>query len=310
MTDVLPTQLIRLILLDGDPEGLRSVAVAGRTTILMGCPWSHLQKLLGRPEANRPAVYFLMGTPFEGEKALSEVVYIGECDSLAGRFKQHHMQDVADWGQIFVATTTESTFNKAHARLAEHLLVERAKTARRMEVLTKSTSRGTIDEGDEAFTKEFVENVVTLTQTLGVLLFRPFLKIPSQKNFIPATNIESSVIADAQNLPKFRFDYTKEKIPAEMITDGKDFVVLKGSKARADSAGISLAIKQMRDQARLDNILIKDLNSSLEVFQKDFPTTSVSAAGSMVYGSACSGPIAWRHIGTDKLYKDWVAEGS
>jgi hypothetical protein len=66
----------------------------------------------------------------------------------------------------------------------------------------------------------------------------------------------------------------------------------------------------MRDQARVDNALTKDPNSSLEVFQKDFPTTSVSAAGSMVYGSARSGPIAWRHIGTGKLYKDWVAEGS
>jgi hypothetical protein len=303
------TRLIRLILLDGDPEGLRSVGVAGRTTILMGCPWSRLQMLLKRPEANRPAVYFMMGTPLGDASPYSEVVYIGECDSLASRFEQHHKEDAADWGQIFVATTTESTFNKAHARLAEHLLVERARAARRMEVLTKSTSRGSIDEGDEAFTCEFVENVVTLTQTLGVILFRPLLRVrPIERDTsASARTADVDSLSDSDKLPLFRFAYTQDDIPAQMITDGKDFVILKGSKARPDGAGIPGGIKQMRDAARAAKILTKDPSSSLEVFQADYPTTSVSTAGAMVYGSPCRGPVAWRHVGTGELYSEWVA---
>lgn len=301
------TQLIRLILLDGDPEGLRSVAVAGRTTILMGCPWSRLQTLLKRPEANRPAVYFMIGTPLVGEAMNSEVVYIGECDSLSSRFEQHHREAAADWSQIFVATTTETTFNKAHARLAEHLLVERARAARRMDVLTKSTSRGIIDEGDEAFTREFVENVVTLTQTLGVILFRPSLKLASQEAGAVTMVGEERLPFNQDKLAVFRFAYTQDDIPARMVTDGKDFVILKGSRARADGTGIPGGIKQMRDAARAAKILTKDPNSQLEVFQADYPTTSVSTAGAMVYGSPCRGPVAWRHVGTDKLYSDWVA---
>lgn len=300
-------QLIRLTLLDGDPEGLRSAGVAGRTTILMGCPWSRLQTLLARPEANRTAVYFMVGTPLENDSLFSEVVYIGECDALASRFEQHHKQDSADWGQIFVATTTETTFNKAHARLAEHLLVERAKAAGRMRVLTKSTSQGNIDdEGDVSFAHEFVENVVTLTQTLGVVLFRPSLKINLQKSETPTAHEKAGLPNDAEELPRFRFEYTQENIPAEMITDGKDFVVVKGSKARADSAGIPPGIKEMREAARAANILAREPGSSFEIFREDYPTTSVSAAGAMVYGSACQGPKAWRHIGTGQTYSEWV----
>jgi hypothetical protein len=307
MAGATPIQLIRLTLLDGDPEGLRSAGVAGRTTILMGCPWSRLQTLLARREAKRTAVYFMVGTPLEGDSLFDEVVYIGECDSLASRFEQHHKQDAADWGQIFLATTTESTFNKAHARFAEHLLVERAKGAGRMRVLTKATSRGSIDdEGDVAFAQEFVENVVTLTQTLGVILFRPSLQIRSSKG-------EANTVADAtvltngtEALPRFRFQYTSENIPAEMITDGKDFVVLKGSRARPDSAGIPPGIKEMREAARAAGILTKEPGSALEVFQADYPTTSVSAAGALVYGSACQGPKAWHHVETDQTYSEWV----
>jgi hypothetical protein len=301
------TQLIRLTLLDGDPEGLRSVAVAGRTTILMGCPWSRLQSLMDRPEAARPAVYFMIGTSLDEEALASEVVYIGECDSLASRFEQHNKQDAADWGQVFVATTTESTFNKAHARLAEHLLVDRARSAGRMGVLTEVTSRGSVDEGDEAFTREFVDNVITLTQTLGVILFRPSLtkRPPTHASEVAPDAGKSAADYDAP--PRFRFDYTSDPPPAEMVTDGKDFVILKGSNARAESAGVSLAIKQMRDKARAEGILRKDPNSTMEVFEEDFPTTSVSAAGSMVYGTACRGPVAWRHVRTHQLYRDWVA---
>jgi hypothetical protein len=176
-----------------------------------------------------------------------------------------------------------------------------------MGVLTKSTSRGSIDKGDEAFTFEFVENVVTLTQTLGVILFRPLLKIKSQEGDVSAKAANADFPPEPDKLPIFRFAYTQDDIPAQMVTDGKDFVILKGSKARPDGVGIPGGIKQMRDAARAAKILTKDSGSSLEVFQTDYPTTSVSTAGAMIYGSPCRGPVAWRHIGTGELYSEWVA---
>lgn len=304
------TQLIRLTLLDGDPEGLRSVGAAGRTTVLMGCPWSRLKTLLSRSEAQRPAVYFMTGTAIEPDQEFDEVVYIGECDSLADRFKQHHKQDSADWAQIFVATTTESTFNKAHARLAEHLLVERARASKRARVLTINTSPGDVDEGDRAFTQEFVLNVVTLAQTLGVLLFRPTLESRTGSQAVGASGSDETPPVGASIQNEFYFQYTTEKISARMVTDGKDFVILKGSKARPDGVGIPARIKELRSVARSTGVLVKEPGDVFETFKDNFATTSSSAAGSMVYGSACSGPSAWHHVATNQAYRVWVADNS
>jgi hypothetical protein len=78
-----------------------------------------------------------------GESDGSEAIYIGECDSLVDRFRsKHHAMDKADWQQIALASTTDETFNKAHARRAEHLLVEIARSMRRVDVMTDQTSRG------------------------------------------------------------------------------------------------------------------------------------------------------------------------
>jgi hypothetical protein len=306
--------MIRLILLDGDPEGLRSAAIAGRTTVLLACPWTRLKTLLARDEAKRPAIYFLVGTPLmTSDTGFEQSIYVGECDSLAERFSGgHHKAEAAEWNQIFLATTSEGTFNKAHARLAEYRLRDRAADARRAEVLTMAASEGRIDEGDAAFAGEFVDNVVLLAQTLGLTLFRPPVSrgrpaaAPSS-----AGTAAASVALPIQTTPTepdlFAFDHRKgEVIRAQMAVDGTEFVVLAGSLARADDLeGLSNTIRQKRVSAREAGVLKADV-AGFERFTQDYPTGSPSTAGSMVYGSACAGPIAWRHIKSGLLYKDWL----
>lgn len=312
----MPTQMIRLILLNGDPEGLRSAAIAGRTTVLIACPWTQLKTLLDRDEARRPAVYLLFGSPLsDASQAYEQSIYIGECDSLAERFSGgHHKAEAAEWSQIFLATTTEGTFNKAHARLAEHRLRERAVEANRADVLTKASSEGRIDEGDAAFAHEFVENVVVLAQTLGLTLFRrPVTRVPrtpqpslTSGSEQPSSGYSSTSPSNGPEL--FDFDYRRgETIKAQMALDGAEFVVTAGSLARADDLeGLSTTLAQKRRAAREAGILVPD-QPGLERFTSDYATSSPSAAGSLVYGSACAGPIAWRHVKSGLLYKDWLA---
>lgn len=295
-------QLVRLVLLDGDPEGLRSVSIAGRTTVVTGCPYAGLQGLRKRDEARRPAAYFLVGDDLQQQR---EAVYIGECDSLDDRFAgSHHALDRADWRHIFVASTSDRTFNKAHARRAEHLLVQRALETKRAAVLTKQTSAGELDDGDSAFAREFVTNVFILAEILGVGVFRP-------PPTVVAANGTSSVPTQAGSQELFEFSYTGQAIPARMVIDGKDFVILKGSKALAeDKTGLPDSIRAMRQAARAAGLLVKDpADPNFEVFTADHPASSTSAAGSMVYGSSCAGPIAWRHAVTRQSYKDWTANG-
>lgn len=296
-------QLVRLVLLDGDPEGLRSVSIAGRTTIVTGCPYAGLQALRKRDEARRPAVYFLVGDDLQQQR---EAVYIGECDSLDDRFAStHHASDRADWRHIFVASTTDRTFNKAHARRAEHLLVQRALETKRSVVLTRQTSAGELDDGDSAFAREFATNVFVLAEILGISVFRP------SPTAAAAGAEANSATAPASTREVFEFSYTGQAVPAQMVIDGKDFVVLKGSKALADDKkGLPDSIRAMRQAARAAGLLVKDpADSSFEVFTADHPASSTSAAGSMIYGSSCAGPIAWRHATTRQTYKDWIANG-
>jgi hypothetical protein len=109
-------RLIRLTLLVGDPEGLRSAVIAGRTTVLFGCPWGNLKELPARHEATLPAVYFLVGTLWpEGPDTLDvpqEAIYIGETDALATRFVAHHRSDEADWRQIYARHNNRRLFQQ------------------------------------------------------------------------------------------------------------------------------------------------------------------------------------------------------
>ncbi|MCK8786643.1 hypothetical protein M0638_19900 [Roseomonas sp. NAR14] len=305
------TQLIRLTLVNGDPEGLRYSLIAGRTTVLFACPWTQLKLLLNREEAKRPAVYFMVGAPLGPERnGYEQAIYIGECDSLIDRFAaKHHRADAAEWNQIFLATTTEGTFNKAHARLAEHKIREKAQIANRAKVLTLASGLVKMDEGDLAFTDEFVGNVTILAQTLGLGLFRT----PVSESRIALSDMDKNFkdqnlhLEIADELDIFKFEYTNAEIPAQMILDGPEFVIKKGSYARSqDGDGMPPGILERRKSARVNGILLPSDKVGLEQFNADYPTTSPSAAGSMVYGSSCAGPRAWRHIKSGLLYKDWL----
>lgn len=299
------TRLIRIQLVTGDPEGLRSASIAGRTTEISGCPWTDLPTLLRRPEAERPAVYFLIGTPLSESQTegLQEAIYVGECDSLKDRFSgKHHKQEAADWTQIFLATETGDTFNKAHGRLAEHLLTRKARDAGRALVLTRQTSEGNISDGDTAFTQEFVENVVILAQVLGVTLFRP--SIHATKSLLqdqPGTN----ALVSSDQIWVYR--YGKQAVSEKMVQDGKRFVILAGSETRAtpDPVGQYFG-KSIRTAAIEAGALVKDEKENVYRFVKDFQVGSLSAAAAAIYGQNATGPDAWYDEKTNMSYRDWL----
>ena len=294
------TQLIRLTLHDGDPEGLRSAAIAGRSTLVLACPWNQFEILRKRDEAHRPAVYFLVAPTEGGVEAggMEHTIYIGECDSVVERFAGgHHQAAAAEWSQIFVATTSEDTFNRAHARHAEHRLVAAARQANRALVRNGGTGPGKLSDGDTAFAGEFISNVIVLAQTLGLSLFRPSVSAPSEAGSATSTGV----------IPEFEFAYTKQKISARMVLDGASFVVKAGSLARAMDGVLSSGTLARRAAARTNGIMVPH-SPGFEKFTADYPARSTSMAGEMVYGSSCAGPEAWRHAGTGQTYRDWLAE--
>jgi hypothetical protein len=260
--------------------------------------------LKARDEAQRPAVYIMLGSSSGAESAAFEsAVYVGACDSLIERFANgHHKMQAAEWSQIFLATTLEDTFNKAHATRAEHLLVTAAKEAKRADPLNGGTAPGKLAPGDAAFAAEFVENVRVLAQTLGVSVFR------SSATLAMKAGVEASgKVTPAPS--EFEFVYTKTGPTARMLIDGLHFTILAGSLARAeDMKGLPPGSRLKREAARKAGILVPTDTRGVERFVHDFVTSSASAAGEVVYGSSCAGTTAWRHIETGLLYRDWQAK--
>ena len=295
------TSLIRLTLLEGDPDGLRTAEIAGRTTKLIACPVAALEKLLRRPEANRTAVYFLHGEQFE---PTSDAIYVGECDAIARRFNgQHHAMEKAEWRQLVVAFSSDAIFNKAHARRSEHLLTERARLAARAKLFTERSGPGELDEGDTAFAEQFVADVVTLAEILGFPAFRA----TGSARSLPKTQNTAATNGTPEDEQLFRY-VGEARFDAKMRVEGDDFVVLAGSQARADETpGCADSIKALRSRAREAGVLTADEAAGTLLVTRDFPVGSTSAAGGLIGGRNSRGPNEWVHSSTGRTYAQWVS---
>ncbi|NKE45946.1 GIY-YIG nuclease family protein [Roseomonas frigidaquae] len=274
-----------------------------------------------REEGSRPAVYFL-----SGESDGVDAIYIGECDSLSDRFRgKHHALEKADWQQIAVASTTDETFNKAHARRAEHLLVEVARSLRRTKVFTDQTSAGKLSDGDAAFARDFADDVALLAEILGVRVFRgrPSPMIAEGKLNEKNNATLSAEIAKRENPAQpfaainpgheslnaeiFRFIGARD-VSAQMMADGTGFILLAGSELRKSVGGAcptsSLALRTKLHQS--DLLEQHPQKPAFLRLRSDFPVGSTSAAAAVLTCTSLRGPHVWEHEATGQRYDKWI----
>jgi hypothetical protein len=296
-------QLIRLTLLEGVPDGMRMVELAGRTTKLTACPVSTMGKLLKRPEAQKTAVYFLVGQQFE---TTEPAIYVGECDAASKRFDgKHHAFEKADWQLIVVASTSDAIFNKAHARRVESSLVERAKAAERARVFTERSGPGDLDEGDAAVADSFLADTILLAETLGIDAFRlSSTKVLSTNAQTPTSLPLGSTIQDETAI----FRYVGEpSVQAQMRVVGDECIVLAGSTVRLNETdGCPPSVRAARCKAIDLGLLTKTDDGKFLKASADIPTGSSSGAGGLVAGRASRGPTEWLHVGTGQPYGIWL----
>jgi len=307
-----------LQLVNGDPDGLRIVSIAGRTTVLAAVPITEMNQLLARHEADRVAVYFLTGISMPPREPTNvadgfvakPVIYIGQTGSVRRRFAEHHRMQDADWSSLFVATTTCGVFNSAHARFVEKVLTERAREVGACEVLNQADSVH-LDDGDRAFAEEFGQNVFALSQILGSDHFRPRPTVggaaPSAAGPTSVQNLTSPTTILKQQVQDFKFQYTnKNPINATMRVIGGRFILLKNSEAlRRDSINVA-SVAFARQRAIDDGYISQAETGEFHTVLKDMEFGSPSAAGQMVYGSSCRGPEAWFVAGETRTYADWL----
>lgn len=280
---------IRLFLIDGSPQGMRTAEVGNWTGLALVCPRTDLARLGARPEVRRTGVYILVGP---SEKAPSSLaVYVGEGDEVWSRLGSHDdNKDFWTWCVIFVSK--DDNLTKAHVRWLEATLVREIKMAKRAEVKNgNGPTGGRLPEADTADMEAFFDNARLLLPTLGVNVFA--VEAPT----LPAGLPDDAVVLELKS----------EDARSECVVRDGQFVVRAGSTARVKEVdSLADGPRALRRTLRETGILVpQDGSTTLLRFTQEYAFESPSAAAAVVSGTGLNGRAAWKLKGQGISYKEW-----
>jgi hypothetical protein len=274
---------VRLFLVDGTPQGMRTAEVGNWTGLAMVCPRTDLVKL-GKRDAVRGAGVYLLLAPSETLAARLRV-YIGEADDVWARLQTHDSRK--DWWTwVIVFVSKDENLTKAHVRWLEAKLLRDIKDAKRADTENDNEpGGGHLPEADAADMETFLENIHLLLPTLGA----DVLGTPEAG---PAT---SDLV----------LELSWEGAHAECSVREGQFVIRKGSSARVKEVpSLADGYRDLRHKLRQDGVLAEGGDGLLR-FTLDYPFDSPSAAASMVTGTNVNGRVTWKVKGRGISYKEW-----
>ena len=266
---------IKIFLIDGEPDGLRTVELSNWVGQAVVIPRNKLKEAKNRPECNKPAVYFLIGK--ETEEALLPTVYIGEAENLWNRLSTH--DNNKDFWQIAIAfTSKDNNLTKAHVKYLESRCLILASNAKRSDIKNESeSSLPSLPESDVAEMEEFLDNLQTLTSSLGYPIFQ---KIISKEK------------RDSSN-PLFICAGKGVSATGRLTNDG--FIVYKGSTASVERSKTAI------DRDSHKGLVVKLIDTKYMeqreddfLFIKDYIFNSPTAAAEIILGHPASGWERWK----------------
>jgi hypothetical protein len=162
---------IRILLLDGTPDGLRLISNSNWNGLVMMCSRAKYPAVRTRDEFTNPGVYFLYG-PAQAEGG-DVTLYIGQADNVRERLDTHH-RSREFWTQLVVFTSMFGHLNRAHAQYLESRLIGLAQKARRAEVQNGNAPRlPYLSESDRFDSESFLDQILLLCPILGLDYFDP-----------------------------------------------------------------------------------------------------------------------------------------
>jgi hypothetical protein len=281
---------VRLFLIDGTPQGMRTAEVGNWTGLALVCPRTDLARAGARPEVRRTGVYILVGPSDSSPSSLA--VYVGEGDEVWARLASHDASKEF-WTSVVIFVSKDENLTKAHVRWLEAMLVREIRNAKRAEVINGNDPiGGRLPEADAADMETFFENVRLLLPTLGVHVF--------------ATE---SLQGDGHPQNRaLRLELKWEDAHAECIVLDGQFVVQAGSTARAKEVdSLRSGTRAVRKQLKESGVMapLKG-HPSLLTFTMDYSFDSPSAASATVVGAETNGRTVWKVKETGETYKDWL----
>lgn len=287
---------LELFFIDGKPDGMLTAEVFGWTGHILVAPRTRLAEALKRKESSYTGVYILLG-----DQEDEPLAYIGEGENIANRIKSHDANKDW-WTKAVLVSTAANQLHKAHAQYLEARLVQEGNKAANIK-LENGTNPNlpSLSEAAVANMETFIDQLLMVLPAVRVDLFTIKAK-PNAQNHVKQAQPSSES-------PTFELTLKKEGITATAILEDGEFVVQKGSFARAayigDRSEKSYYWKYY-DQLVNQGILVDQGNH--KVFTQSYAFPSTSAAGAVCNGRSTAGPIAWKVKGSKKTYKEWEAE--
>uniref|UniRef100_UPI003D8A17D7 GIY-YIG nuclease family protein n=1 Tax=Gordonia sp. B7-2 TaxID=3420932 RepID=UPI003D8A17D7 len=292
---------IKLFLIDGTPGGLTTAEITNWTGHVLAAGRSDLADLLGRDEAQRTGVYFLLG---EDEEAAGDTrCYIGEADVVAERLK-YHQREKEFWDRVVVVTSKDTNLTKSHGRYLESKLITLATAANR--VLLDNKDRPPVPALPEADASDMDYFVAQLQIVLPILGVNAIRTRPTKAQVAEPT--------DAIESPIFCLRHPKLGVDAKAQQVDGEFTMLAGSTVVPTWHGVGKAATTMKSYAKYRAHHEKLVNEgAIKVahdvgrLTRDVVFSSPSTAGAIALGRSCNGRREW--VAGSETFGDWESRG-
>jgi hypothetical protein len=254
-------------------------------------PRTQITDALRRREADFSGVYLLLG-----EREAGQLAYIGEGEIISDRIRNHDSKKDW-WTKAVLITTGANNLNKAHIKYLESRLIEEAVQIKRVPLENgNSPSRPGLSEAAIANMEGFLDYLFLVLPAIGVDMFVRRTRASAP----PAAKSRAAKGGDVVFVTAVK----KEGITATAkLVDG-EFVVEEGSLARFGwIGGATHNYRTLFEELVHTGVLVPD--GKVRRFTQSYAFGSPSAAGAVVAGRACTGPLAWKVRGTAETYRDW-----
>lgn len=260
---------IKLFLVNGQPDGLRTAEILNWSGWAVACPRSDLAGLKMRDELKKPGIYFLIGIDDDSD---ATKIYIGEADDVVKRVTSKGHSGKEFWTKVICFVSKDSNLSKGHIKYLEGKLIARADE---LGVPTENSqsSGATLSESDIADMQQYLDKLSQLLPVLGLSVY----EVPDAI----AEDSEAWLYCTIHNL----------KAKGRRTPNG--FLVTEGSQAVKEHRPSAKHWKIKRERLIEKQILV-DAGDHF-VFARDFEFTSPSAAGATVRGGATNGLTAWKN---------------
>lgn len=263
---------IEIFLVDGQPSGLKIIAVSNWNGHAAIVPRNKLKDFFRRGESQLPSLYFLFGASPEDSGLYR--VYIGEAENLRDRLTMHdYEKDFWETAIVFSGKLT-----KAHVGYLESRSLRLAQEMKRCVLENKHDSlENFLSEAAKAEAEEYLSNATMILSALGYPIF-------SVGEIVAASDDESVLLCTKGDIVTAR---------GRLVDEGLE--VLGGSQAVKDvTRSLSHGSRKLRDFLITEGVLAED-GDHVYQFTRNYVFTSPSAASDVILGGSTNGRIKWKN---------------